>query len=120
VKEGPRESQRVWISRFGLRENLRWWLGGRQSHGRVSLSQSDGAICLKERPVSLRLELMVGGQTSVMKEDERVERDGCSDKGADLRGLRKLECVAVREMTVYSIRSLSSIVIGMESFAKLC
>jgi hypothetical protein len=38
------------------------------------LFQSKGAK-LKERPVSLRLELM-GGQRSVTKEDERVERGG--------------------------------------------
>jgi hypothetical protein len=40
------------------------------------LFQSDGAIYLKERQVSLGLELM-GGRTSVTKEDERIERGGC-------------------------------------------
>jgi hypothetical protein len=48
---------------------------------------------MKERPVSLslmRLEQM-GGRRSVTKEDERFERSGC--KGAEIRGLRKLECI---------------------------
>jgi hypothetical protein len=37
----------------------------------------------------------MGCRTSVMKEDERVERDGC--KGAKVRGLRKLECIVGEE-----------------------
>jgi hypothetical protein len=34
----------------------------------------------------------MGVPTSVMKEDEQVERGGC-DKGAEIRGLGKLECI---------------------------
>jgi hypothetical protein len=55
----------------------------------VKGSEGEISLCLKERPVSLRLEVM-GDRTSVsvMKEDER---DGCSVV-AKVRGLRKLEC----------------------------
>jgi hypothetical protein len=58
-----------------------------RTEGRL-LFHSEGAIYLKELPVSLRLELM-GGRRSVTKEDERVERDGC----AEVRELGKLECI---------------------------
>jgi hypothetical protein len=40
------------------------------------LFQSEEAVYLKERSVSLRLELM-DGRTRVTKEDELVELDGC-------------------------------------------
>jgi hypothetical protein len=40
----------------------------------------------------------------VTKEDERVERGGCSDEGAKIRGLGKLECI-VGERNCYSMRS---------------
>jgi hypothetical protein len=57
-----------------------------------TLFQREGATYLKERPVSLRLELM-GGRTSVKKEDERVERDG----------LRKLEGIVRRQERSYRV-----------------